>query len=352
MNLPSWLIATLLSMSNLAHLLDRITTDGKYDSVLLIDANPLFKYTDFSPQLANLSFGKYKMYTTNEDYYWQFAPNEEIKRKQFLKYSGTLPVIMVNYDAIGQRSITGKRPNVGRMQGKYRCEKLKSLLLVVFRYHREQNIVLLNPMLSDDRKKEFWQCFGLDNNSKSDIRYMNCSVIFYQTETSMPTTSSMRKSIELFVLKPGKHVEIDVENSVCDGCNLNDKIFGSIGWPSDLFVETPVSIRESVTKVPAQQRNDTVINFGNSDYYLANFIARNSRSKDIQIHQMLEYRTIKYYNVSLFGRSRILGNDNELFHSNVSKEKYYAELYNMPPGIRTSIERSVFYNFKTKTIKK
>lgn len=93
-------------MSNLAHLFNRIVTDGKYESVLFIDDDSRLKHTDFFPLLGNLSFGKYTMYKINS-YYWKTVPKFGITWIPFRKQHGILQVIMPRY---GEKTVTPLGP--------------------------------------------------------------------------------------------------------------------------------------------------------------------------------------------------------------------------------------------------
>lgn len=141
-----------------------------------------------------------------------------------------------------------------------------------------QNVILLMPMQpSEERKGEVWNCLSRIEYNVPDI---NISVVFYQTEMSTNMANASTKLLEVFVLNYMANgtlcvQEIDVENSADDqvsDCesNLNEKIFGQISKASYLITTLPTSVNESVTKIPFQRGNETLINLGSSSIYLLN----------------------------------------------------------------------------------
>lgn len=322
MNLMGWLIASLVSMSNLTHLLDRIITDGKYESVLLINADPFIKYTDFFHQLAEASSGEYSMFIINADYL-QTVPNSGMGQIPFRKHNGILQIIMLNY---GDHEIRRNKRKNNRNELHRRCKRFKMLVRDSYNNYNIQNVVLLVPMRSDGERGEIWHCL---DTMQSDIARINCIIIFYRTEIPITVANTTSKPIELFVLNPGEHVEVDVESSVCDECNLNDRIFVSIAKAkaSGLVIQTDVGTEKSLSTTSVQRENYTLINFGNAEYYLSNFVARNLRAKNVEIHQTV-------YQHKLLVKGGLLSKISTWFPCNASSEKYYAELYNNGPSAK------------------
>lgn len=203
--------------------------------------------------------------------------------------------------------------------------------------YQTQNVVLLIPMISEDRKSEFWQNI---NSRQFHMRYINCSVIFYQSKQSLTMTNTSRNPFEIYVLnyeaKNSFHnrynwystSKIDVENSVFGNVemnnesNLHDRMFGSISKKPNLIIHTLTATNKSVTKTSVQRGNATLNNLGNADYYLANFVARNLRVKEAVIQKSLEYQS--------FGKFDF--RTNNIFNCSASRgREFYGELYNYAP---------------------
>lgn len=331
MNLASLLIANLISLSNLTHFLDRLITDGNYKTVLLIYDDASVRDTNFIPELVDLAFGKYAMVImnserTNESYVEYNCVYDLGAIEQ--QRSGIIQIIMVHY---GKRAVE------------------KSLRRNNF-LNNLQDVVYLIPVQPDDEKDKIWNLFNIREVS---IRYRNCSVIFYQTEQS-------GEPIEIFALnyqaekftRNGDSLgtsQIDMENSVVkievgqanDERNLHDDIFGSIIKKPILLIKTVSTANKSVVKTSAQQGTATLVNLGNADYYLSNFIARNLRARDVSIHQALAYQRVSYK----FTWPQV-------FNCCASNEKNYAELYNFRPEVYHSIQRFVPLDFGSKHSKK
>lgn len=308
MSLTSLLVANVLSLSNLAHFLDRLITDGKYETVLLIYDEASVEDTNFVPGLANLAAGKYSTVIVDMDR----GKIPWMEMKPYHLQFGVLEIVMVNCD----------RNDV--------C--LNTWLLQAGHIHNRHNIILLIPMQSEDRKSLIWKWF---NYVAYYICHVNISVVFYEKEMSLPKDDTSRKSIEIFVLdyQPFRVIGIDVKNIFNqnrfnnDRSNLNDKIFGSITWKPAVFLKTFTADRESVINRTLQSGNSTLINMGRAELYLMNFIARNLRAKNIATRQLL-------------GADMARGID-ETFVCNTSNEKYYPELYNIFIGAFRPIKRFV-----------
>lgn len=303
MNLAIFSIVNLIVMSNLTIFLNRLITDGNYKTVLLIydDVDCDLKDNNFGSELAELSFENYAMYTMKSNYSqvmaWQVTP---IKTR-----SGILEILTLNYDDDGKK-------------------RMRQLL------QRNDNsrytaasIVLLIPMQSNERKREFWQCFSAATRY---FPYINTSVIFYQTERSMKMANTSRKPIEIYALNHYHKLvrgfqNVDVNNSICDDrelnvVNLNDKIFGSISKKPNLIIKTSVSVKA------LPQRGNDLVNNVNADQYHSNFITRNLRDKDAVIRQTLQFGYIELMDGKYATRYGV-------YKCNMSNEKIYAELHNI-----------------------
>lgn len=302
-------------MSNLSHLLHRIITDGKYKSVLFIHANSPIMDNDFFAQLADLSSGEYAMFNMNATYadFAEGIPEPELEWRPPRQRYGILQVIFLNYDDLDTHGMQS-----------FNCVELEILIRKMIAYYKTQNVVLVNPMYPIDRV-DFWKCF---DHMQGFLAFTNCSVIFYQNQPPKMVNSN-RKALELFVVNPGEHVEIDVENCVGHECNLNEKIFGSFHRASNLTITTASGIEKSVTQTPLRRGSDTFINLGNADYYLSNFIARNLRVEDVSVQQLMHYNEI---GISSSPEKRRIRNFDKILDCNTSNEKNYAELYNVPAG--------------------
>lgn len=222
MNLTNLFIASLLSTSYLTHLLHRVITDGEYNSVLLINADPYIGHTDFFPQMADLSNGKYAWFTTDSEYHntvsWfdnKWMPNRNL--------FGILQVLLLNYhnDEMGQAPL--------KYVNRKRCLQIKSVMLNSNNYYKAQNVVVLYPMQSYDQHKDFWRC------SRQFQEYFiveNCSVILYRTQAAM-TAKTLRKPLEIFFVKSGKYAEINVKTASVMGAMCTIKY-------SDRFRRQPI----------------------------------------------------------------------------------------------------------------
>lgn len=302
-------IANVISMSNLTLFLDRLITHGKYNSIHLVYDDASIKDTDFVPQLVDLSQGKYAMFITKKEYSFFFT---KPVMTPYRSRSDLLQVLMLNYDEGGKTRLV---------------DILKGQNL----FYSTQNVVLLMPMQSNERKREVWNCFN-ERTITRNTQFTNISVVFYQTETSMKVANASRKSIEIFVLnyKASQNVEpkeIDVENSSCawnnqvNECNLHDKIFGEISKKISLSIHLKSTTIKSVTKEPILYGNNALVNFGVARNYLRNFFVRNLRLEDVEFQNICLYIYIdkfgdKYYQYT------------KHFLCDTSNEKIYGELYN------------------------
>lgn len=151
MSLTGLLVANLFSMSNLTHFLDRLITDGQYETVLLVYDEASIEDTNFVPELANLAFGKYSMVIVDSDR--GKIPWMEMKPYQFR----VLEIVLVNCDRNGV------------------C--LNTWLLQAGHIHNRHNIILLIPKQSEGRKSLIWKWF---NYVAYYICHVNISVIFYE----------------------------------------------------------------------------------------------------------------------------------------------------------------------------
>lgn len=75
--------------------------------------------------------------------------------------------------------------------------------------YSEQNIVLMMPMHSDYRNREIWQRFSEESRT---IRFINTSLVFYNTEESMKMPNKSQKLIEIFALNYLKELRVHVSN--------------------------------------------------------------------------------------------------------------------------------------------
>lgn len=319
MSLANFLIANLIVVSNLTFFFNRLITDGNYKTVLLNydDVNCDLKDTNFDSELAGLASENYAMYIMKSNYSqviaWEVTP---IKIR-----FGVLEILTLNYDNDGKK-------------------RMRQLL------QRNDNsrytaasIVLLIPMQSDERKKEFWQCFSAATRY---FPYINASVVFYQTERSVKMANTSRELIEIFALNHYDRLlrrtqNVDVKNSIFDvgeliEGNLNEKIFGSISKKPNLVINTFVS-----AAAPPKRGSDLqLVNIGDANQYHSNFITQNLRNKDAVIRQTLQYGTTELIN----GKYTIKGS---LYQCNISNEKIYAELHNtLRSPKRTQNELFVF----------
>lgn len=319
MNLASLFIVNLISMSNLTHFLDRLITDGKYKTILLVHDDASVRDNNFVPQLAELAFGKYATVNVNTD---------RMTSEQFLPYRalfGILQVIMLKFDENGAKRLNKlmRGPNF----------QLSS-----------QNVVMLIPMPSNEQKQEIWKILGKEG--PYCCRYRNMSVIFYETEMM---ANASRKSLEVFVFNHKTIVdldvqEIDVENSVeynmnnqsndADQSDLNGKIFGSIIRKPNVCMIIPTTVNGSITK-PVHRGNNILINLGSADYYLSNFIVRNLRAKDVEMQQIMQFTPSVD---KKFLKKRQFRN------CFASDEKIYGELYNKSPKKLEYIQRLCIYS--------
>lgn len=313
------LVATLISMSNLTHFLDRLITDGQYKTIVLIRDDASVRDTNFISELTDLGFGKYSMVIVNS--------NDVIYERKsytlvpFDREFGGMQVIMLHYDESRKTALT-------------------ELLIGQNLYSNIQNVVYLIGTQSDVSKSQIWRIF---NRAQDYIRYVNCSVIFYETGKSVE-----KKSIEIFAIKykPEEYYhsytrsDIDVENSVfidddqvnTNETNLHEKIFGPIYKKPNLDIITVSASMKSVTKITEHRSNTELMNLGNTDFYLSNFIARNLRGKEVALQQLLEHH-------DFYRRYRFQKPKNYI--CNASNEKTYAEMYNSSPKEYRPIKRCV-----------
>lgn len=142
--------------------LDRLITDGNYETVLFIydDTDSLIKDTNFLPQLSDLSFGKYAMCVMKEDYssfsseVWDiFSPYQEL--------SGLLQILTLNYSE-------GHILRLPQLLSRYNMQDNK------------QNVVLLIPMPPKNRRNDIWHHFG--ERYAAAARRINLSVISIETK--------------------------------------------------------------------------------------------------------------------------------------------------------------------------
>lgn len=198
----------------------------------------------------------------------------------FLRDHDILKINMVNFDENG---IRGLRESVN--------ENWSSHM---------RNILYLLPMQSNDTKKVVFKYLAIFD---ADLRYANCSVIFYQTEASIWIRNTGKNIIAVFVLNyksDSNYLGVspdDVENSFYDFNNnnnpLNDNlhvaIFGAISKKPSVLIQTLSTLRKSAIKTPFHSGSGkALLNFGNADIYLSNFIARNTHVKDLLIEHIVQ----------------------------------------------------------------
>lgn len=291
-------------MSNLTHFLNRLITDGGYKTVLLIYDGDFVGGNNFVSQLTDSGFGNYATMIMNVNHVRSLNKSFRSIRDQ----SGLLQIIMLNYDDDGENRLKHLLRDMDLLSNKH------------------NNMVILMPAQRDDQKKEIWRVFAR--------KYLSAvTVIFYQTEKTLEMANTSRIYVEVFILnyKANGTLDaqvIDVENTVDKNqpneSNLNEKIFGPILQKPKLFIFTDLAVNKSVTKTTVQQGQDTLVSLGNADYYMSNFIARNLRFEDGEIHQILVY--LGSHSQGAIHRKSIT-----LFICDASNENIYGELYNKPP---------------------
>lgn len=315
-------------MSNMAVFLDRVVTDGNYKTVLL-KYDPLsIRDYDFVPQLSELAFGKYALFTRKEKYF--NAVVDRYGTKTFQWHSNVLKIIMMEFTNIGWL-----------------------LPAVLTRDHlyfnaKPANNILLISIQSHDQRQAFWRFIAkyhvfASDLSTPDTPFLNVSVIFYQTERSVKkaktSNKTSNKTMEIFVLNYKEAgvpdpLEIDVGDSVSQlgNDNLNDKIFGSIIKKFTLLFRTAASDYNSITRT-SLRGNDTLINLGSAEYYISNFIVSNLHYEGIKFKQILNY---------VRNGLNTIDRRTERFECMASNETIYGELYN---GIFREINLFVFIDF-------
>lgn len=322
MDLTSWMIVNLISMSHLTYLLNRIVIDGKYKSLLLINAHSSMKDTNFFAQLADLSFGKYTMYNMDAKY-GQTGSNSEIKWHRDI-----LQVIALNYGDIEKLGMNKKQTS----EKSNRCSYMKKLVRESYESFKMKNVILLIPMPpTEDRKREVWQCLG---EMEAILRCIDSAVVFYQPDMSTMANTT-QKLIELYVVKPDEYFEIDLGNSVHDYVNLNDELFRSNPEESKLKSNSFMDVKRFHGKTSAQRRNATFIDFGKAGYYLSKYVARDSRMKVAVMQQSSDYTGL-----DISRRCQLMHDededDDQYVQCNAAVEKCYA-------GSRSNVLRLVLY---------
>lgn len=291
MNLSNFLIANLLSLSNLTHFFDRLIADGEYETVLLIYDEASVKNTNFVTELIDVARGKYVVVIMNRDgdkFSW-------IHMKPYSLQVRLLEIMLLNYDQNQENSI-------------------ESIARIGNFHHDRHNIIVLFPMQTEDHKKKIWEHFDRDDPAS----HMNISVIFYQTKKSLTKANTSRKLFEIFVLNynPFTAVEIDIENNFSEisQSNLNDKIFNTISKRPNVIIETKFYTSITNETVWKQWGISASINVADATCYLSNFIARNLRVNDVEI---------QHYALNLANK-----NFEEGLECIAPIGKYYAELNN------------------------
>lgn len=268
MNLTSFFVANLLPLANLMHFLSRVISDGEYKVILLVSDDSFDAKTNIVPELIHLAHEKYSMVFLNED----------------------------------------------------RAAYSLASILETSLYHR--NSIFLLPMSIDEDKAEIWEWFLYYSDS---IRNVNTTVIFYENEISVTEAIPWRRTVEMFGFEhnPFRVVGIDVGNSAYEENQIthsqsdpNSAVVEFISAKIYLIIYTATAVSESVINRTMRVGNSTLINPGDSELYLSNFIARNLNANNVSIEQVLV----------------ILANglEREAFECSVSNEKNYAEIYNTP----------------------
>lgn len=295
MNLTKFFVANLISIANLTLFLDRLITDGKYKSVSVFSDD---ESVQIFPELADRVFGKHTMVI--QEYCNRLPPEFAPIHHSF----GSLQLMLISNNA-----------HVDDLNNTVWIFAHRSFL-----FNPKENLLVLIPMQSDERKKKIW------NLLVPNYRHFNCSVVFYQTERSMQMANTSRKPIQIYIMNSmyeqiDRNVkEIDVDNiGVNDSRNLNDRIFGTILKKRILIIPTKTAHNGSSIKSVEGRGNRTLVNLGSADYYLSNFIARNLRTTNVYIEQTIEF---KEYNI--FKRAKV-------FFCDAANETIYAELYNEIP---------------------
>lgn len=335
MNLSGISVADLFFISNLTFFLDRLITDGRYQTVQLIYDDAYLNDNDFVAQLATRAVDKYAMLV--EKCMWRRDPLKELKRNNnFMK--GRIDSIRI------------MKLNYGEQNSEYFEEFLGAIPYLMDSVY--QNLVLLIPAQSNNRKLQFWKQL-----KEYKLIPLNISVVFYQTEESSAMARATREPIEIYAVNykversdfalnfqhtlddedmnhlnetnPEFFLEsvVDEENSLYRGqlneTNMHEAVFGMISKKIVLSISTVSDILKSVPKT-AQMNGNPLVDFGSSDCYLSNFIARNLKFKDAEIH--LTFHTHQRLLEKRTGR-RIRHNENIIPYG-VSSERIYAELYN------------------------
>lgn len=298
-------------MTNQTLFLDRLITDGNYKSVSVLYDSESVKNSNFFPELADRAFGKY---TIVIEEYCDRLPEESVPIHRF---SDSLQLMLLTDD----EGIGGI--NATLWEFAYRS----------YLFNSQENLVVLIPMISEERKEMFW------NLLMQKYLGINCSIVFYQTERTMQMANTSKKPIQVYVINAiyeeidRNFVEIDVDDiGVNDRANLHDLIFGAISKKRILFIPTKAAHSGSSFKTAMGPGNQTLVNLGSADYYLSNFIARNDRAANVSIVQRLQFQE---YNI--FKRAQILSCD-------AANGTIYAELYNEIPN-RRQHERFVPISF-------
>lgn len=333
MNSTSLLLAKLLSVSNLTFFLDRLIFDGKYKTVELTFDDAYINRIDFVGEMINTAGGKYTMMIKNlnlnrlsEPHARNKIPQQQSNRKNL----DLLQIFKLNYGA----GVGDGTPFVHYLR--------KNL-----QYFSFQNIVLLIPMQSDEKKRQFW-----DHIMELNVflGYRNAIVVFYKNEESISMVNALKKPFEIYAInykvkrmtKIGiALIGIDVENSLyrgeLDEANFHEHIFGMVSKKPDLVINTDTGSDKSLMKTSVRRGNKTLINLGSADYYLSNFISLNLHFKDITFIQGYRYKQTTFKNgefVTIRGYS-----DCECTSFN---EEAYAEFYNELPYIRETNAGFVF----------
>lgn len=304
MNLTSILVANLLSLSNLIHFLGRLATDGNYGTVLLVYDGASVEHTNIISELTDSAHENYSVVIVNR----ARTKMQWMKMRPYNLQFGVLEIVLLNCDENVKCLWTWSRP-AGRP-------------------HNRHNMILLSSVQTEDLKREIWNRFDAD---LSGFRHVNVSVIFYKIETSVAKTNTSAISFEVFRLdyEPFRANEINVENWVSERTTLknqsnwNDKIFGTVSWKPTITTQTYLAYSEDSIDRVFQLENPEVINLGNAELYLLNFITRILRVKNIVIEQHIG-TSYPRHTARNFGCL-------------TSNEKYYAELYN------TILERGRHY---------
>lgn len=291
------LTANLMAISSLTFFLDRLIIDGKYKTVQLTFDDAYVSGHDLVIEIAKLAIGKYAMAIQRANYNPLMGPAKTEPQR-----SDSLSMIKTNYVEGGEVWFFDSLAQAARPE------------------NSGQNLVLLLPMLSEDRKTDLWHRIGFYLNNTRTI------VVFYETSVEMrvPVETCVyalnyKKSNGLF--------KLDVEKFLFHGhpneTDLHEKMFKTSLESFSLRITTNTVGIQSVTKRSSHEGSKQVINLGDADCYLSNFIARNSHFENFSIEQNIRYEYFTVENEMIQSKSHKYSNTHDS-----SIKRSYSELYN------------------------